>query len=115
MCQVASMFEIRLVQWRYQFPSRVHSVGELASSSKNLFTRQVDPRTSISQLHDPKEQHPISIIGSKLPSFSDMSISTSLALSEFLEPHDERNLQLLLTPKYCFTDLHLDVPALLGT
>jgi hypothetical protein len=32
-----------------------------------------------------------------------------------VEPHDERNLQLLLTPKYGFTDLHIDVPTLLST
>jgi hypothetical protein len=69
---------------------------------------KVDPRISIAQLHDPKELHPISLIGLNLPSVPDTSFSAPLALSEFVEPHDERNLQLLLTPKYGFTDLHID-------
>jgi hypothetical protein len=69
---------------------------------------KVDPRVAIAQLHDPKELHPISLIGFNLPSVPDTSFSATPALSEFVEPHDERNLQLLLTPKYGFTDLHID-------
>ncbi|PMD25870.1 hypothetical protein NA56DRAFT_744873 [Hyaloscypha hepaticicola] len=81
---------------------------------KEFVGHQLDPRISIAQLHDPKELHPISLIGFNLRSVPVTSFSAPLALSEFVEPHDERNLQLLLTPKYGFTDLHMDVPALLG-
>jgi hypothetical protein len=69
---------------------------------------KVDPRMAIAQLHHPKECNPISIIGLNLPSAPDTSFSAPLALSEFVEPFDESNLQLVLAPKYCFTDVHID-------
>jgi hypothetical protein len=80
----------------------------IAAFRRGEVDTKVDPRISIAQLHDPKELHPISLIGLNLPSIPETSFSAPLALSEFVEPRDESNLQLLLTPKYCFTDLHID-------
>lgn len=60
---------------------------------------KVDSRIAIAQLHDPKELHPISLIGFNLPSVPDTSFSAPLTISEFVEPHDERNLQLLLASR----------------
>jgi hypothetical protein len=69
---------------------------------------KVDPRMAIAQLHDPRDCNHVSLIGFSLASVPDTSFSAPLALSEFVEPCDESNLQLIFTPKYCFTDLHID-------
>jgi len=67
-----------------------------------------DPRIAITQLYEPNRANPISVIGLDIESLPEFSFAAPLSLSEFVEPHDETNQQLLLTPKYCHTDLHID-------
>jgi hypothetical protein len=68
----------------------------------------VDPRTAVAQLYEPRLSNPICLVGFKLPIIADGLLTTPLALSEFVESFDEADQQILLTPKFCLTDLHLD-------
>ena len=42
--------------------------------------------------------------------FADTTIT--IELSNFVEPYEETNIQLNLTPKYSFVDLHIGKPEL---
>jgi hypothetical protein len=68
---------------------------------------KVDPRTPIAQLVEPKATNPVSLLGLDVGCMPDNAISPPLALSEYVEPFDVSDQQLLLTPKYAHTDLHL--------
>jgi len=67
----------------------------------------LDPRLAVAQLAEPNPNDPISIIGLRLEIMPDKMLKAPVSLSRFVEPFEEEDLQLLLTPKYCATDLHL--------
>ena len=67
---------------------------------------KVDARLAIAQLVEPSEASPVTIIG--LDILPEGSFHVPVYLSEFVEGVDEANQQLILTPKFAFTDLHLD-------
>jgi len=67
----------------------------------------LDPRLAVAQLAEPNPNDPISIIGLRLEIMPDNLLKAPVSLSKFVEPFEEEDLQLLLTPKYCATDLHL--------
>lgn len=64
-----------------------------------------DPRLAITQLMEPKESDPMTIIG--LDILPDDALAVPVALSEFADAYDVSNQQVLLTPKYAHTDLHI--------
>ncbi|KAK0117247.1 hypothetical protein ONS96_013080 [Cadophora gregata f. sp. sojae] len=66
----------------------------------------VDPRLAIAQLIEPSEASPVTVIG--LDFLPQGSFHVPISLSEFVEGFDEANQQLILTPKFAITDLHLD-------
>lgn len=66
---------------------------------------KTDPRLAVTQLMEPKESDPMTIIGLEI--LPDDALGVPLALSEFADAYDVSNQQLLLTPKYAHTDLHL--------
>jgi len=49
------------------------------------------------------------LIGLNLPNVPDGILTTPLALSEFVEPFGETNLQLLLTPKLGVNDIDVGI------
>jgi hypothetical protein len=62
---------------------------------------------SVFKLVEPKATNPVSLLGLDVGCMPDNAISPPLALSEYVEPFDVSDQQLLLTPKYAHTDLHL--------
>ncbi|KAL2073111.1 hypothetical protein VTL71DRAFT_10435 [Oculimacula yallundae] len=66
----------------------------------------VNPRLAIAQLVQPTESSPVVLIGLDVLPKGVFHMPVSLA--EFVEGAEEANQQLLLTPKYAFTDLHVD-------
>jgi hypothetical protein len=64
-----------------------------------------DPRLAIAQLSEPNATNPAAILGLDL--IPEGSFEASLALSEFVEPFDQSQQSILLTPKFWNTDLHL--------
>ncbi len=86
-------------------------------STYTVFSRgerddSVDPREAIAQLCDPEPTNPVFLTGLRLPGFSDGLFRTPMELSNFVEPYEETNIQLNLTPKYSFVDLHIGKPEL---
>ncbi|PVH83851.1 hypothetical protein DL98DRAFT_615218, partial [Cadophora sp. DSE1049] len=67
---------------------------------------KVDPRLAIAQLIEPTEASPVTVIG--LNFLPQGIFHVPVSLSEFVEGVEEANQQLILTPKFAFTDLHLD-------
>ncbi|CZT44029.1 uncharacterized protein RSE6_04150 [Rhynchosporium secalis] len=66
----------------------------------------VDPRLAIAQLVQPAESGPVVLIDLDIIPKGVFHIPVSLA--EFIEGTEEANQQLLLTPNFSFTDLHVD-------
>jgi hypothetical protein len=67
----------------------------------------VDLQEAIAQLVDPEPNNPVFLTGLKLPLLSKSLFRTLIELSNFVEPYEETNIQLNLTPKYSFVDLHI--------
>ncbi|KAH6682779.1 hypothetical protein B0J14DRAFT_574353 [Halenospora varia] len=67
----------------------------------------VDSRRTITQLHDPDKFSPVSLIGLRLSEMPKETLKCPEATSEFVDPSEESGHMLLLTPKFCHTDLHL--------
>jgi hypothetical protein len=73
-----------------------------------LYDPTLDPRKALFQLYEPKKKNPVAICGYRLPEFiEDSALKPPLALTKFVEPVNEDNLQILLTPKFWITDLHI--------
>ncbi|TVY91606.1 hypothetical protein LAWI1_G002569 [Lachnellula willkommii] len=68
----------------------------------------VDPRTAIAQLSSPNSTAAVVIAGLRVKNLPDNILTTPEALSEFVEPYEHSNHQLLLTPKFAHTDIHID-------
>ncbi|KAG4428779.1 hypothetical protein IFR05_015738 [Cadophora sp. M221] len=68
----------------------------------------VDPNIALAQLWSPDPAMPVSLVGFNLPEILPKTIfRTSEEMSVYIEPFDEGNQQLLVTPTYCKTDLHI--------
>lgn len=67
-----------------------------------------DARLAIVQLSEPNEANPMIVIGLTPPELPETAFHPPISLSQYVEPHDERNQQLLLTPRFTITDLHID-------
>ncbi|TVY73555.1 hypothetical protein LSUE1_G006060 [Lachnellula suecica] len=68
----------------------------------------MDPFKVIAQLHAPNKANPVAIIGCRLPDLlPEDSMITPAALNQFVEPSEAKNSQILLTPKFWTTDLHI--------
>ncbi|PVH83869.1 hypothetical protein DL98DRAFT_652299 [Cadophora sp. DSE1049] len=80
--------------------------------SQGLVDSDMDPRKAIAQLHEPDKSNPVGLIGYRLPKFMpdvNPGFVTPAALTKFVEPFNEENRQVLLTPKFWATDLHIGI------
>jgi len=67
-----------------------------------------DPSEALLQLLRPNPANPMALVGFRLPEdCPDHILTTPPALSEIITPADETNLQIVLTPKFWVTDLHI--------
>jgi len=89
--------------------NRVDDYQEYCPAFRNgAIDPDIDPRTAIAQLYEPNKTHCVALIGYRLLDLlPDGSVKVPGALSTYVEPHDETNLQALLTPKFWVTDLHI--------
>jgi hypothetical protein len=67
----------------------------------------IERRLAITQLLEPDRVNPVHFIGFKIPQLRDELLKCPLALSEYVEPYEESGHQLILTPKYTLSDLHI--------
>jgi hypothetical protein len=67
----------------------------------------VDPATTIAQLLDPDPSSPVFLTGLRLPIVADRGFSSPYELCRVVEPMEESNSQVNVTPKYSFVDLHI--------
>lgn len=65
-----------------------------------------DPYLVLSQLIDPDPNKPAFLTGLRLPSVDSLGFRLPCDISTVVEPFDETNNQVNLTPKYSFVDLH---------
>ncbi|KXL41588.1 hypothetical protein M433DRAFT_72742 [Acidomyces richmondensis BFW] len=70
-----------------------------------------DPYLVLSQLIDPDPNKPGFLTGLRLPSIDQFGFRSPCDISSIIEPFDETNNQVNLTPKYSFVDLHTDYGA----
>ncbi len=83
------------------------AVQEYAVFNKGEIDNRIDPREAIVQLSDPEPDNPVFLVNLKLPSLSDHVFRVSPELSHAVEAYEEANVQVNLTPKYSFVDLHI--------
>ncbi|KAJ5537509.1 hypothetical protein N7494_006988 [Penicillium frequentans] len=72
---------------------------------------KLDPYIVLSQLIDPDLNKPAFLTGLRLPSIDHFGFCSPCEMSTTIEPFDETNDQVNLTPKYSFVDLHIDYGA----
>ncbi|KAL5323908.1 hypothetical protein ACEPPN_008450 [Leptodophora sp. 'Broadleaf-Isolate-01'] len=83
----------------------------IALYSQGIVDSDLDPRKAIAQLHEPDRLNPVGLIGYRLPKLipdDNPGFVTPVALSRVVEPFNEHNRQVLCTPKFWMTDLHID-------
>ncbi|KAG4430017.1 hypothetical protein IFR05_014500 [Cadophora sp. M221] len=82
----------------------------IALYSQGIVDSDLDPRKAIAQLHEPDRLNPVGLIGYRLPKLipdENPGFVTPTTLSRFAEPFNEDNRQMLCTPKFWMTDLHI--------
>jgi hypothetical protein len=67
----------------------------------------VDPATTIAQLLDPDPLSPVFLTGLRLLIVADRGFRCPYELCRVVEPMEELNSQVNVTPKYSFVDLHI--------
>jgi hypothetical protein len=82
-----------------EFAFRVNYQGEVDTL--------VDPATTIAQLLDPDPSSPVFLTGLRLPIVADRGFRCPYELCRVVEPMEESNSQVNVTPKYSFVDLHI--------
>ncbi|KAH8431015.1 uncharacterized protein LDX57_008676 [Aspergillus melleus] len=82
---------------------RVNYQGEVDAS--------VDPGIAIAQLLDPDPLKPVFLTGLRLPILAELGFRCPSDLCTVAEPMEESNVQINLTPKFSFVDLHIDYGA----
>jgi hypothetical protein len=78
---------------------RINYRGEVNTS--------VSPAMAIAQFLDPDPVDPIFITGLRMPVVNGIGYRAPYELSTIVEPFEESNIQVNLTPKYSFVDLHI--------
>jgi hypothetical protein len=78
---------------------RINYQGEVNES--------IDPKIVLAQLIDPDPCSPAFLTGLRLPSVESCGFRCPYGLCEVLEPEEECNIQINMTPKYSFVDLHI--------
>ncbi len=66
----------------------------------------VDAEIAIAQLLDPDLSGPVFLTGLRLPIVADMGFRCPYDLCTVVEPIEESNSQVNLTPKFWFVDIH---------
>lgn len=80
--------------------------------SQSLYDEKLDPLTAVAQLSHPDITKPAALLGYRLPELlPDGSLVTPETLTQFIEPFNQDNLQVLLTPEFWVTDLHIGMTA----
>lgn len=78
---------------------RVNYQGEVDAS--------VDPGMAIAQLLEPDPLKPVFLTGLRLPILAALGFRCPSDLCTVAEPMEESNVQINLTPKFSFVDLHI--------
>ncbi|KAH7357103.1 hypothetical protein BKA65DRAFT_474895 [Rhexocercosporidium sp. MPI-PUGE-AT-0058] len=100
--------------WKKKPPTSEELIFEtldLIAARKLAGKTKQNPRKAIAQLHEPDRLNPVGLIGYRLPKLlpdEDPGLVTPAALSRFVEPFNDGNRQVLCTPKFWMTDLHID-------
>jgi hypothetical protein len=69
--------------------------------------KDFDARLAIAQLVEPSRASPVHMIGFKVPELEDRMLKCPVELSAWVEPYGECAHQLLVTPKWTMSDLHV--------
>ena len=101
--------ELILATWDYLDDSQIKGRSKVCYT---IFSRgerddNVDPREAIAQLCDPEQTNPIFLTSLRLSLVNKSMFRVPIKLSTTVESYDEANIQLNLTPKYSFIDLHI--------
>ncbi|KAH7363952.1 hypothetical protein BKA65DRAFT_388900, partial [Rhexocercosporidium sp. MPI-PUGE-AT-0058] len=89
--------------------SKSNSKVSYATFCRGELDTEVDPSLALAQLWSPNPAMPVSLIGVKLPKVLPESIfKCPEEMSLFVEPFEQSNQHLFVTPTYCKTDLHID-------
>lgn len=67
----------------------------------------IDHRIVVAQLIDPDPVQPVFLTGLRLPSTESCGFRCPYDLCKVVEPEEECNVQVNMTPKYSFVDLHI--------
>lgn len=67
----------------------------------------INPRIVLVQLIDLDPVHPVSLMDLRLPSVENCGFCCPYDLCVVVEPEEECNDQVNMTPKYSFVDLHI--------
>jgi hypothetical protein len=67
----------------------------------------VEAAMVIAQLLDPNPTHPVFFTGVRLPALANIGFRAPYDLCTIVEPVEECNIQVNVTPKYAFVDLHV--------
>lgn len=98
------------------FLATMKMISESKSSSNPPYTAfcrgeidgEVDPSIALAQLWSPDPAMPVSLVGFNLPEILPKTIFRAPEeMSLYIEPFEEGNQQLLVTPTYSKTDLHI--------
>ena len=67
----------------------------------------IDPELVVAQLVEPDSRNPAFLTGLRLSLVDERGFRTPYLLSTVAEPFEESNIQVNLTPKFSFVDLHI--------
>lgn len=86
-------------------PSDKTSAIEFSVKRRGEQDLKIDPRMAITQLIEPRQFSPVTIMG--LPILDSGTLVPPSEISEFADPCDVSSDQMLLTPKFSYTNLYL--------
>ncbi|KAJ5263155.1 hypothetical protein N7478_010760 [Penicillium angulare] len=98
--------------------STVTSTTQMSSESRfranfqGEVDEKLDPYVVLSQLIDPDMNETAFLTGLRLPSIDHFGFRSPCEISTTIEPFDETNNKVNLTPKYSFVDLHIGMSIL---
>ncbi|EEA18485.1 hypothetical protein PMAA_102620 [Talaromyces marneffei ATCC 18224] len=91
--------------------SRPVSEEDFRISCQGEINGSMDYRIALAQLIDPDPVQPVFLTGLRLPSAENCGFRCPYDLCAVVEPEEECNVQVNMTPRYSFVDLHIDYGA----
>lgn len=87
--------------------SRPASEEDFRINFQGEINETIDHGIVLAQLIDPDPVHPVFLTGLRLPSVENCGFRCPYDLCAVVEPEEECNVQVNMTPKYSFVDLHI--------